>query len=96
MLPFLDGNKTDEVEGPEHNGRTNCRSWIALVVAPGDIIWDGHDGEKNLLDGKLLDGNLANRAPANRKRHNRRRFGMERFTSPRDADYFQTCLIEVV
>lgn len=95
MLPFLDGNKADEVEGPEQKGRTNCRSWIALAVAPGDIIWNGHDGEKKLPDENLLDGNLANRPPANRKRHNRRRFGMERFKSPRDADYFQTCLIEV-
>ncbi|KAG8166630.1 hypothetical protein KVR01_002319 [Diaporthe batatas] len=95
MLPFLDGKQADKTEGPEQKGRTNCRSWVALVVAPGDIIWDRQDGEKKLLDEKLLDGNLASRAPANRKSHNRRRFGMERFKSPRDADYFQTCLIEV-
>jgi hypothetical protein len=95
VLPILDGKKAVEVEGPEQKGRTNCGSWIALIIAPGDIIWDGSNEDGKLLNDRLLDGNLADRAPANRKRHNRHRFGMTKFKSPRDADHFQTCLIEV-
>lgn len=95
MLPFLDGKKADEVEGPEQKGRTNCKSWIALIIASEDIIWKASNEKGKLLNDRLLDGNLANRPPANRKRHNRHRFGKEKFKSPRDADYFQTCLIEV-
>lgn len=95
MLPFLDGKKADEVEGPEQKGRTNCKSWVALIIAPGDIIWKGSNEKGKLLNNELLDGNLAERSPANRKSNNRPRFRKEKFQSPRDAVYFQTCLIEV-
>lgn len=92
MLPFLDGKKLDDGEGPEKQGRTNCKSWIALIIAPGDIV----RGQQNAqVDGLLLDGNLASRSHAYRKNRYRPRWSKEHLSSRRDADYFQTCLIEV-
>lgn len=90
MLPFLGEEKADEKEGPEKQGRTNCQSWIALIIAPADIVY--REGEVNTM---LFDGNLVDRSHANRKKHHRPRWGKANFRSPRDADYFQTCLVEV-
>ncbi|KAK2599895.1 hypothetical protein N8I77_011612 [Diaporthe amygdali] len=93
MLPFLGDEKANETEGPEHQGRTNCKSWIALVIAPGDIIWGNGNFEDN-VNHLLLDGNLARRSHANRKRRHRPRWENKNLKSLRDTDHFQTCLIE--
>lgn len=74
---------------------TNCQSWIALIIAPTDILYQAGNGEVQKVDTALLDGDLADRSHANRRRRNRPRWDKQKFRSPRDADYFQTCLIEV-
>ncbi|KAJ0108249.1 hypothetical protein J7T55_000215 [Diaporthe amygdali] len=94
MLPFLGDEKADETEGPERQGRTNCKSWIALVIAPGEIILENGNFEDN-VNHLLLDGNLARRSHANRKRRHRPRWENKNLKSLRDADRFQTCLTEV-
>ena len=82
-MPFLDGEKLDEGDGPERQGRINCKSWIALIIAPGDIVWQGNGG----INSVLLDGNLTERSHAVRKES----IGLD--SARRTSDHYATQII---